>query len=269
MKMKPWDVCPECGARRIAVCRFCNTIGDRFPLADLDLVLPPEHAESVAERYNTAEDWYDDGEGSPVVAKSFLATSLGSAFGGGSMAIQSEDVPEENPTPKTTHECCHGHGNHAEGHECCHGHGNHAEGHECQCAKKRAEQEAQNAQNAQPVASEKPQSMARRRDLVELSHPLDIDPEVAEDAEEYPLAVMCPCCDELLYPQFLNQCRHCGHEFSDGLELEELGDTVFYRPEEEEDVEDDDETVGRNGVPQPTGCCLMLLGLITPVIWWF
>ncbi|MDO4628961.1 MAG: hypothetical protein Q4C70_07230 [Planctomycetia bacterium] len=289
MKMKPWDVCPECGARRIAVCRFCNTIGDRFPLADLDLVLPPEHAESVAERYNTAEDCYDDGDGSPVVAKSFLADSLGSAFGGGNTMIQSENAPEETVpaenNPQTpTHHCCHGHGevHHADGHQCCHGHG---DSHECQCAKKRAKQEAQDAQNTQNSQSAqaqpaKPQSMTRRRDLVELSHPLDLDPEVAEDAEEYPLAVMCPCCDELLYPQFLSQCRHCGHEFSDGLDLEELGDTVFYRPEDDENGEDDyddedydegDENTPkhRKGAPEPAGCCLMLLGIITAAIMWF
>ncbi len=241
MKMKPWDVCPECGARRIAVCRFCNTIGDRFPLADLDLVLPPEHAESVAERYNTAEDCYDDGDGSPIVAKSFLGDSLGSAFGGGSVAIQSENLPEENPAPPNAHQCCHGHGNHAEGHE-------------CQCAKQRVAPETQ---------PEKPQSMTKRRDLVELSHPLDLDPEVAEDAEEYPLAVMCPCCDELLYPQFLNQCRRCGREFPDGLSLEEIGDAVFYRPENDEsDDENDENSSKRRGASEPTGCCLMALGFV-------
>lgn len=221
MKMKSWDVCPECGARRIAVCRFCNTIGDDFPLADLDLILPPEHAENVAETYNSDEDQYDDGEEPPVAVKPFLADALGSAFAG-------EGIRVETETPEEEHQCkCH---EHAEGEE---------KEHQCKCES---------------------QAPKKRHEMVTLSHPLDLDPEVPENAEEYPLTVMCPCCDEALYPQFLNVCRRCGHQFQDGVDPDSVPDAHFYVPEENEDDEDDDadSTDGSNAA---VGCCLSFLCL--------
>lgn len=249
MKMKKWDVCPQCGARRIAICRFCNTIGDNFPLADLDLILPPEHAESVAEQYNTKEDMYDDGESLPAAAQPFLASALGSAFAS-NIEVKTEENAEENAENPEEHSCS------AQDPE---------KEHSCRC------------QN-QP----QPQ---KRHDFVALSNPLDVDPEIAEDAEEYPLAVMCPCCDELLYPQFLKTCK-CGHEFPDGVELESLSDAHFYVPEENEveddeeydedsDSDDEEEETGdsthRSARPDTAGCCLMFLGMITTgsLLWFF
>ncbi len=261
MKMKEWDVCPECGARRIAICRFCNTIGDHFPLADLDLVLPPEHAESVAEKFSSKEDSYDDEETPSVAAQPFLADSLGSAF-----ASKIEVKTEETSCESDVHEGTNA--SDASGAE---------KEHSCKC------------QNTNPAA--------KRHEFVTLSNPLDADPDVAEDAEEYPLAVMCPCCDELLYPQFLKKCSGCGHEFPDGVELESIEDAHFYVPEDDEDDsdedfdedsdEDDDEendddesggTVGpkqtrkskSSSRPDAGGCCLMFLGVLTTgTFFWF
>ncbi|MDO4576455.1 MAG: hypothetical protein Q4D98_14715 [Planctomycetia bacterium] len=51
---------------------------------------------------------------------------------------------------------------------------------------------------------------------LKLSDPLDRDPEVSEDDVYFPLAVLCPCCHEVLYPKFLNLCETCGHLFPDG-----------------------------------------------------
>lgn len=217
MKMKEWDVCPECGARRIVVCRYCNTIGDNFPLADLDLILPAEHAENVAENYNTEEDTYDDREEVSIAAKSFLATSLGSAFGGGGASIQT--VPSEE-SEETDHE---------HKHKC---------GGQCHCS----------------------------HEMVKLTKPIDDAPEIDEDTEEYPLAVQCPCCEEVLYPQFLNVCHKCGYEFEDGIDEETIPNAHFYVPgeygsKEDEDEEDEDQ-------PGAAGCCVLLLAVTVMSLAW-
>jgi len=223
--MKEWDVCPKCGARRIVVCRYCNTIGDNFPLADLDLILPAEHAESVAENYNTKEDEYDDGNEVSVAEKSFLADSLGSAFGGGGTMIQTErpdDSENDEKEEDKEHKCkCNAHGH------CSH-------------------------------------------EMVKLSHPIDDAPEIDENTEEYPLAVQCPCCEEVLYPQFLNVCKKCGHEFEDGIDEESIPDAHFYVPGEyvSDENEDEDENEENDGEPKTTGCCVMLLAVTAMSLAW-
>ena len=218
MKMKDWDVCPKCGARRIVICRYCNTIGDNFPLADLDLLLPPEHAESVAENYNTKEDTYDDGEEVSIAAKSFLAASLGSAFGGGGAEIQT--VPSEESEKSEKEQKCKGD---------CHGHCSH--------------------------------------EMVKLTKPIDDAPEIDENAEEYPLAVQCPCCDEVLYPQFLSVCKRCGHEFEDGIDEETIPDAHFYVPGEYDSKEDEDEDED-DDQPGAAGCCVLLFAVTAMSLVW-
>ncbi len=221
MKMKDWDVCPECGARRIVVCRYCNTIGDNFPLADLDLILPAEHAESLAENYNTEEDAYDDGEEVSIAEKSFLADSLGSAFGGGGANIQTVQ-PEESADANKE--------NQASQHKC---------GGQCHCS----------------------------HEMVKLTKPIDDAPEIDENAEEYPLAVQCPCCDEVLYPQFLKVCKKCGHEFEDGIDEETIPDAHFYVPGEYDSQKDEDEDED-DDQPGAAGCCVLLFALTAMSLLW-
>lgn len=236
MKMKSWDVCPECGARRIAYCRFCNTMGDQFPLAELEWILPPDYAENAG-----SED-----ASSPAV-QSFLVGMLGSAFAGGG------DVGIQSVTPNAQTNAPHQHG------------GNCGSGGSCSC------------QNPPTRGMKKSKSVMG----VELSQPLDEDPELEAGAEEYPLAVMCPCCDELLYPQFLNVCR-CGHKFPDGIDRESIGGAEFYVPEkdsrransnDEEDEEDEEygNEYGSSDGEQQKGCGMtaMILLLVLVGILWF
>jgi len=309
MRMKKWDICPECGARRVAYCRFCNTLGDQFPLADLDLILPPEHAESVVFQYNSKDDRFDDGEEDTSGAvQPFLAAALGgSAFAGAGIslegvipraavmnaaAIDTLEAMKTVANREEEHQCrCHGEGHgegdhqcrcHGEGHgegdhQCrCHGEGHgegdhqcrcHGEGHgegdhQCRCHGKDTEGGGERKTVKRQVAS-------CHRSMVDLSQPLDEDPEVGDDAEEYPLAVMCPCCDELLYPQFLKVCRQCGHEFPDGIDSETASQGTYYVPRED-DWDDEDEEEGnsskRSGKPEPAGCCLMLIGLFIGIL---
>ena len=295
MRMKKWDICPECGARRVAYCRFCNTLGDQFPLADLDLILPPEHAESVVFQYNSKDDRFDDGEEDTSGAvQPFLAAALGgSAFAGAGISLEGVipraavmnaaaiDTLEAMKTVANREEehqcCCHGEGHgegdhqcrcHGEGHgegghQCrCHGEGHGEGGHQCRCHGKDTEGGGERKTVKRQVAS-------CHRSMVDLSQPLDEDPEVGDDAEEYPLAVMCPCCDELLYPQFLKVCRQCGHEFPDGIDSETASQGTYYVPRED-DWDDEDEEEGnsskRSGKPEPAGCCLMLIGLFIGIL---
>ena len=281
MRMKKWDICPECGARRVAYCRFCNTLGDQFPLADLDLILPPEHAESVVFQYNSKDDRFDDGEEDTSGAvQPFLAAALGgSAFAGAGIslegvipraavmnaaAIDTLEAMKTVANREEEHQCrCHGEG-HGEGdHQCrCHGEGHGEGGHQCRCHGKDTEGGGERKTVKRQVAS-------CHRSMVDLSQPLDEDPEVGDDAEEYPLAVMCPCCDELLYPQFLKVCRQCGHEFPDGIDSETASQGTYYVPRED-DWDDEDEEEGnsskRSGKPEPAGCCLMLIGLFIGIL---
>ncbi len=251
MRMKKWDVCPECGARRVAYCRFCNTLGDRFPLADLDLILPPEHAESVAARYNSKEDRFDDGEeDTPDAVQPFLADALsGSAFAGAGISLEGV-IPRAAVMNAVVEDTLTANNNEGGEHRCrCHEEG--AEGGERKTVKRQ-------------VAS-------CHRSMVGLSQPLDEDPEIENGEEEYPLAVMCPCCDELLYPQFLKFCRKCGHEFPDGIDQETASQGTFYVPQEDEDdTDDEDENESddskRSGKPEPVGCCLMIAGLLVGMI---
>jgi len=309
MRMKKWDICPECGARRVAYCRFCNTLGDQFPLADLDLILPPEHAESVVFQYNSKDDRFDDGEEDTSGAvQPFLAAALGgSAFAGAGIslegvipraavmnaaAIDTLEAMKTVANREEEHQCrCHGEGHGEGGHQCrchgeghgegdhqcrCHGEGHgegdhqcrcHGEGHgegdhQCRCHGKDTEGGGERKTVKRQVAS-------CHRSMVDLSQPLDEDPEVGDDAEEYPLAVMCPCCDELLYPQFLKVCRQCGHEFPDGIDSETASQGTYYVPRED-DWDDEDEEEGnsskRSGKPEPAGCCLMLIGLFIGIL---
>jgi len=267
MRMKKWEICPECGARRVAYCRFCNTLGDQFPLADLDLILPPEHAESVVFQYNSKDDRFDDGEEDTSGAvQPFLAAALGgSAFAGAGISLEGV-IPRAavmNAAAIDTLEAMKTVANREEEHQCrCHGEG-HGEGdHQCRCHGKDTEGGGERKTVKRQVAS-------CHRSMVDLSQPLDEDPEVGDDAEEYPLAVMCPCCDELLYPQFLKVCRQCGHEFPDGIDSETASQGTYYVPRED-DWDDEDEEEGnsskRSGKPEPAGCCLMLIGLFIGIL---
>ena len=58
---------------------------------------------------------------------------------------------------------------------------------------------------------------AKWRPSVRLIDPLEPLPEVDAEAGEYPLAVKCPVCDEILLPKFLDTCQECGHVFEDGI----------------------------------------------------
>ena len=254
MKMKSWDVCPECGARRIAYCRFCNTIGDRFPLADLDLIVPQE-----------GDEMYDDGAFTPDAVKSFLAGnlgsamagSIGSALAGATFANTADTISVGNPHyAPDGHSCQCGHG-----HE--HAHGN-AHGHSCRCG---------HPQTQEPQEKGRPDYRLMASNL---SQPLDSDPELDPYSDEYPLAVMCPCCDELLYPQFLKECRTCGHVFEDGITLENPSAAHFHDPSKDpkveiiEDEDDDDDDYepedGHPGKPG-SGCCLMLIAAGLGILW--
>lgn len=301
MKMKQWDVCPECGARRVAYCRFCNTLGDRFPLADLDLILPPEHAESVTARYNSKEDRFDDdGEDSSSDAvQPFLGSALsGSVFAGAGMSLEgvipraavinaavADTLTASSASDSHGEHRCYCHGEHGGEHDgehrcrCREGNGGEHNGeHRCRCHEgnetgNEAGNEAGNENGERKTV--KRQVASCHRSMVGLSQPLDEDPEIGNDEEEYPLAVMCPCCDELLYPQFLKFCRNCGHEFPDGIDRETASQGTFYTPSEddedgydEDDWEDDsdgDDSDGngekRSGQPESAGCCLMIIGL--------
>ncbi len=182
------------------------------------MLLPPEHAESVAENYNTKEDAYDDGEEVSIAAKSFLAASLGSAFGGGGAEIQT--VPSEESEKSEKEQKCKGD---------CHGHCSH--------------------------------------EMVKLTKPIDDAPEIDENAEEYPLAVQCPCCEEVLYPQFLNVCKRCGHEFEDGIDEESIPDAHFYVPGEYDSKEDEDEDED-DDQPGAAGCCVLLFAVTAMSLVW-
>jgi len=337
MRMKKWDICPECGARRVAYCRFCNTLGDQFPLADLDLILPPEHAESVVFQYNSKDDRFDDGEEDTSGAvQPFLAAALGgSAFAGAGIslegvipraavmnaaAIDTLEAMKTVANREEEHQCrCHGEGHGEGGHQCrchgeghgegdhqcrchgeghgegdhqcrCHGEGHGEGGHQCRChgeghgegdhqcrchgeghgeGDHQCRCHGKDTEGGGERKTVKRQVASCHRSMVDLSQPLDEDPEVGDDAEEYPLAVMCPCCDELLYPQFLKVCRQCGHEFPDGIDSETASQGTYYVPRED-DWDDEDEEEGnsskRSGKPEPAGCCLMLIGLFIGIL---
>ena len=104
-------------------------------------------------------------------------------------------------------------------------------------------------------------------EMVKLTKPIDDAPEIDENAEEYPLAVQCPCCDEVLYPQFLSVCKRCGHEFEDGIDEESIPDAHFYVPGEYDSKkdEDDDEDDEQSGA---AGCCVMLFALTAMNLLW-
>ncbi len=256
--MKSWDVCPECGARRIAYCRFCNTIGDHFPLAELDLILPQED-----------DEMYDDGAFTPDAVKSFLAGNIGSAMAGNiGTALAGGTFANSVYTTDTisvgNQQNAHGGAN--GGHfGCCengHAHGHAHGGHSCRCSQ---------PQTPQTPGKGRPDY---RLMVSELSQPLDMDPELDPYTDEYPLAVMCPCCDELLYPQFLKECRSCGHVFEDGITLEDPSAAHFHDPSKDpkveiiEDESDDDygPEDGHPGKPG-SGCCLMLIAAGLGVLW--
>ena len=85
MKMKPWPICPECGAKRVAVCRFCKTQGNNFPPADMEYVLPPGESVPPPEKENAA---LEDADGRNVadtwdgtVTKTFIGGVLGTPYG--------------------------------------------------------------------------------------------------------------------------------------------------------------------------------------------
>ena len=33
---EPWPTCPGCGQRRMTVCPYCKSAGQKFPVADLE-----------------------------------------------------------------------------------------------------------------------------------------------------------------------------------------------------------------------------------------
>ncbi len=192
MKMKAWPVCPECGAKRVAVCRFCKTEGDGFPLAEMEFVMPhavegaaedaedrvtleaqtrryvPEHPAAAAE---------DDG----VVIKPLLVGTLGVAY-----ASEIRLETERCGCGHTGAEHAHG-----AGHDGAHGGcADHHAGGDC----------------------------GSKYEMVKLKNPLDDVPEHDEKTQECALMVMCPECSELITPRFLNICQKCEHEFPDGVE---------------------------------------------------
>lgn len=179
MKMKAWPVCPECGAKRVAVCRFCKTEGDDFPLAEMEYIMPgADGPESVPEDRVTLEAQSrqhitehplappdaQDSQGDATIIKPLLVSTLGVAYAS-EIKLQTEydTIPAAEP-----HNCG---------------------GHHGDACKKHYE-------------------------MVKLRDPLD-DPE--HDGEQCPLMVMCPECGELITPRFLYTCQQCEHIFPDGV----------------------------------------------------
>ncbi|MDO4569893.1 MAG: hypothetical protein Q4D38_05895 [Planctomycetia bacterium] len=165
MRMKPWETCPQCGTKRIAVCRFCGTKGDDFPVANLDYLIPRAE-ESNSSQHDSCQHNRDaiqcqeEPVGSDVIAGSTLAESLGPAY-----ATEIRMTAEDEQ--------------------------GHASTGSCSCGTKQTTS-------------------------LKLVDPLDKDPDISTD-EEHPLAVMCPCCDELIYPKYLDTCAYCSYHFPDGI----------------------------------------------------
>ncbi|MDO5113350.1 MAG: hypothetical protein Q4E67_03150 [Planctomycetia bacterium] len=168
-EMQPWETCPICGTRRTVVCPYCHTEGNQFPLAD---------PETMTIRENVPEGNEEDGasqeEDAEIVAKPFLAESLGVAY---SSEIRLENVPDEK---------------------------------RCSCGK-----EGKN-------------SCQTPHSSLKLVDPLEKDPELDPTQNTLPLAVMCPVCDEFLYPKFLDTCQHCGHPFANGISRMAKREEDFY-----------------------------------------
>lgn len=177
--MKAWPVCPQCGVKRVAVCRFCKTEGDDFPLAEMEYIMPgadgptqvPEDRvtlEAQSRQYITEHPLAPpDMQESPddiTIVKPLLVSTLGVAY-----ASEIKLHTEYDTAPA------------AEPHDCA--------GHHGDACKKHYE-------------------------MVKLHDPLD-DPE--HDGQLCPLMVMCPECGELITPRFLHTCRECDHEFPDGV----------------------------------------------------
>ncbi|MDO4551149.1 MAG: hypothetical protein Q4C96_07860 [Planctomycetia bacterium] len=243
MKMKPWPVCPECGTKRMAECRFCKTLGDHFPLADLKYVIPQEEIfqreVENGELRESSENW--DG----TVVKSFLGTSLGVPYGE-SVKLQTEavaartecnagecrnkenfsgdikaDVPTNQNTEKSENDNTWEGGkssSETEPEECC-GEEEHSTK-ECTC---------HHGSQSDGESERQEKSCGSMHTSLKLVDPLDEMPKyISDDQEMYPLMVMCPECSELIYPRFLKKCHDCGHVFEDGilrvLENEEVSD---------------------------------------------
>lgn len=163
-EMQLWETCPVCGTRRTAVCPYCHTEGNQFPLADPETMTIHDSSQELEEETETKTDGCQ--EDSEIVAKPFLAESLGVAY---SSEIRLENASDDSASGK------------------------------CSCGK------------------DGKSSCQTPHSSLKLVDPLDKDPKLDSTQTTLPLAVMCPVCDELLYPKFLDTCQHCGHSFSSGI----------------------------------------------------
>lgn len=181
-QMQSWPECPVCHQRRTAVCRFCGTQGDDFPLADTAYI--------TAEANTELKDAPGDPEMEPVIGGGVMIQSfLQTRYGADPIRLTVEKGPG------SVNEECSRLDSENEGNKCgCHeSHGN------------------------DPSSDISEVSVPRHDIRMSLSNPLDKPEDFAPDEENiHPLAVLCPGCDELIRPKFLKKCV-CGYEFPDGI----------------------------------------------------